>query len=185
MSFPDAFSRQIQAFHTAIIDDCDRAARPEQNDAMVLRLRANALALAKVQLAMMTLVRAEPPELVAAAVRHPDDVSVGDRLAASDDTTPSWPGERALYQGIVPTIHPPNDEAPMPLAHVLARATMTLGDDHEDRVLTGDALSRFVSRRLEPGESPHEVWQRLQEPGPAKRRGSPALPRAGFRSSSG
>jgi hypothetical protein len=50
--------------------------------------------------------------------------------------------------------------------------------------LSGDALSRFVSHRLTPDQSPHEVWQRMQETDPAKQRHKPALPRAGFRSPS-
>ena len=79
MSIQYPFSRQIQAFHAAILDDCDRAARPEQPDAMVLRLRINALALAKVQLAMVALMKAEFPERVAAAVERPDEDLTRDR----------------------------------------------------------------------------------------------------------
>jgi hypothetical protein len=57
-------------------------------------------------------------------------------------------------------------------------------DDQDDRILTSDALSRFVSHRLTPDQSPHEVWQRMQETYPVKQRHKPALPRAGFRSPS-
>jgi hypothetical protein len=172
-SVQDAFSRQIQAFHAAILDNCDRAAHPGQSDAMVLRLRANALALAKVQLAMVALAKAGRPELVAAADHCPDEEPAGDRLARSDDTSPT-PDE-------VPADLAPNDEAPMTGRGLAIMVT----DGDEDRLLTGDALSRFVSSRLNPGESPHEVWQYLQEADPAKRRRNPALPGAGFRSPSG
>ena len=43
---------------------------------MVLRLRANALALAKVQLAMVALLRSEPPEPAADSPAAPDHASV-------------------------------------------------------------------------------------------------------------
>src|SRR5271165_1155510 len=51
--------------------------------------------------------------------------------------------------------------------------------DPDDHVLTGDALSQFVSRRLDPAESPHDAWQQsLRDGDDATRRFS----RAGFRS---
>src|SRR5208282_5609286 len=51
--------------------------------------------------------------------------------------------------------------------------------DPDDHVLTGDALSQFVSRRLDPTESPHDAWrQSLRDGDDATRRFS----RAGFRS---
>ena len=51
--------------------------------------------------------------------------------------------------------------------------------DSDDHVLTGDALLRFVSRRLDPAESPHDAWQQsLRDGDDATRR----FPRAGFRS---
>jgi hypothetical protein len=62
-----------------------------------------------------------------------------------------------------------------------------------DHRLSGDALSRFVSSRLEPEQSPYDVWQHMQEEvskvRPAKRGREPVpqepdLPRAGFRSPS-
>ena len=93
MSFHTAFTQQIQAFQAAILDDCDRACRPDQTDAMALRLRANALALAKVQLALVALVQtgepepvtkpAEPDPPVAAAIDHghQDRLLTGDALA--------------------------------------------------------------------------------------------------------
>lgn len=139
MSFQEAFSQQIHAFHTAIIDDCDRAARPDRSDAMVLRLRNNALALTKMQLAMLALTGAAPP------APEPETESVPWREPASSDPPAADP----------------------------------------DRILAGDALSRFVSRPLGPDESPHEVWFNQLENEPAKRRRNPAIPGAGFRSSSG
>lgn len=182
MSIQNHFPRQIEAFHTAILDDCDRAARPAQTDTMVLRLRANALALAKVQLAMVALLRAEPPEAVAALNHHVEEAPAADRAAGPDRTSPARPDE-------IPTIPAPDDAVPPdqpPAAFAeppLARPSPPQ-DDREDRVVTGDALSRFVSHRLMPEESPHEVWRILQEADRAKQRRNPALPGAGFRSSS-
>ncbi len=169
MSIQYPFSRQIQAFHAAILDDCDRAARPEQPDAMVLRLRINALALAKVQLAMVALMKAESPERVAAAVERPDEDLTRDR----DRTSGSWPDENSVTRTL-------DDEAPT----VDALREPPQRDDQDDRILTGDALSRFVSHRLTTDQSPHEVWQRMQETASANQRHKPALPRAGFRSQS-
>jgi hypothetical protein len=160
MSIEDPFSLQIQAFHAAILDDCDRAARPEQLDAMVLRLRSNALALAKVQLAMVALMKAERPEPFPPAHGCPDQDPTGDRWNSAARTL--------------------GDEAPS--ADALQEPPHR--DDQDDRIFTGDALSRFVSHRLTPDQSPHEVWQRVQEPDPAKQRHKPALPGAGFRSPS-
>jgi hypothetical protein len=112
-------------------------------------LRKNAVALANLQLAILSRLRAEP---LAAGDRHQDtDATLGDQPA-------SWPEE--------PAPHPDTD-------------------DHPDHILAGDALSRFVSRRLGPDESPHEVWQRLQDGLPAQAQRNPALLRSGFRSSSG
>ncbi len=168
MSIEDPLSRQIQAFHAAILDNWDRAARPEQADNMVLRLRNNALALAKVQLAMVALVKVERSEHPLPTYGHPDEDPTGDgRDRAS--------GARASENSISP-----GDEAPT--AHALWEPPQR--DDQGDRILSGDALSRFVSHRLTPEQSAHEVWQRMQETDPAKQRHKPALPRAGFRSPS-
>jgi hypothetical protein len=134
MSHQNAFSMQILAFHDAIVDDCNRAARAEQTDAMALRLRNNALALAKLQLAMLA---------AGGGVGQPEPVA------------------------------PP---APDPVPRV---------ERTPDRILSGDALSRFVSRRLEPGESPHSVWQDLHAADPGKPRRNPVSRGAGFRSPSG
>jgi hypothetical protein len=170
MSIEDPLSRQIQAFHAAILDNCERAARAEQPDTMVLRLRINALALAKVQLAMVALVRVEPPEHIPATRGRPDQDPTGDRW---DPASGPWPGESSVASTL-------DDEAPT--ADALREPPQR--DDQDDRILTGDALSRFVSYRLTPDQSPHEVWQRMQETDPAKQRHKPALPRAGFRSPS-
>ena len=150
MSLQDAFSRQFQAFHTAIIDDCDRAAGSDRTDSMALRLRNNALALTRMQLAMLALTRAEPctPEPVAEPEPDPEP-------ALAWEPEPSEAGQP--------------DPAPFDCG----------------RILAGDVLSRFVSRRLGPDESPHDIWQDMQETDTPQRRRNPALPRAGFRSPSG
>ena len=139
MPFQDAFSLQFQAFHTAIIDDCDRAARPDQTDTMALRLRNNALALTRMQLAMLAV---------------PGTESTGPEPEAPEP----------------PVSEPPLAEPP-PL--------------DPDRILSGDALSRFVWRPIGPNESPNDLWQDLLSADGPKRRRNPALPGAGFRSPSG
>jgi hypothetical protein len=169
MPIKNHFPQQIEAFHAAILDDCDRAARPAQSDSMVLRLRANALALAKVQLAMVALLRSEPPEPAADSPAAPDHASVqrpeeNPGVRAPDDATPPDPPPAALTEPPLPR------PSPWP--------------DDQDRVVTGDVLSRFVSQRMTPEDSPHEVWQSLQEADPAKQWRNPALPGAGFRSAS-
>jgi hypothetical protein len=168
MSLQDVFSRQIQAFHAAILDDCDRSSRPDRSDAMALRLRANALALAKVQLAMVALVKAAGAELATAELQRdevPPGFQAGDQRSRPDDASLRW-----AETG-------PTDEAPM--------ADVAAGFGEDDRVLAGDVLSRFTSRRLDPDESPHKVWQHLQSAEPGRQRRNPVLPSAGFRSSSG
>ena len=87
MSIQYPLPRQIQAFHAAILDDCDRAARPEQPDAMVLRLRINALALAKVQLAMVALMKASPRNVSP----QPSNARMRDLTRDRDRTSGSWP----------------------------------------------------------------------------------------------
>jgi hypothetical protein len=182
MSIPNHFPRQIEAFHAGFLDNCNRAASPAESDTMVLRLRANAVALAKVQLAMVAMLRAEQPQLVATASHHMEEAWAADCAAGPDRASPTRPDE-------IPTILAPDDAA-LPDQPPAAVARPTLAhpsppqDDREDRVITGDVLSRFVSHRLMPEESPHEVWQSLQEAEPAKQRRNPALPGAGFRSSS-
>jgi hypothetical protein len=170
MSIEDPLWRQIHTFHAAIIDNCDRAARPEQADSMVLRLRNNALALAKVQLAMVALVKAERPEHTLPTHGRPDEDPTEDRW---DRASGAWAGEKSVAGAL-------DDEAPTADAH----REPAQRDGQDDRILSGDALSRFVSHRLTPDQSPHEVWQRMQETDPAKQRHKPALPRAGFRSPS-
>ncbi|HEY4042813.1 MAG TPA: hypothetical protein VGM32_13340 [Rhodopila sp.] len=140
----DVFARQIQAFHIAILDNCDRAARAGQTDATVLHLRANALALVDAQFAMVALLTAEAP--VTAGDRHQDNAPLS---GAQEDRVPG-----------------------------LAEASMfgATSGGQEDRVLAGDALSRFVSRRLQPGESPHEVWQQMLQEVAAPGRRNSAFP---------
>jgi hypothetical protein len=138
MTLQDVFDDQILAFHAAIMDNCNRAAHPDQSDVMALRLRNNALALGRLQMVMLTKDRHTAPDVVPAKEPEP----------------------------------------------VVEQPSMPMVTSTPDRVLTGDALSRFASRRLEPGESPHEIWQTLQE-SEAGRRRNPALPGAGFRSPSG
>jgi hypothetical protein len=62
MSLQAAFSQQIMAFHGAIMDDCNRAAGADRSDSMVLRLRNNAVAMTKLQLAMLAVTGADPAE---------------------------------------------------------------------------------------------------------------------------
>ncbi len=146
MSPREAFPLQIRMLQAAIIDNCERAACAGQTDAMALRLRGNALALGKLQLALLALSNA---------------VAAEPRVARLPEPSPAEPASAEPAFG-----------EPLSLAR--------------DRLLTGDALSRFVSRRLEPEESAHEVWQLLQEAEPkgrsAKPRRKPALPKTGFRS---
>jgi hypothetical protein len=156
MSLHQAISQQILVFHTAILDDCDRAARPDRTDAMALRLRANAIVLAKLQLEMLALTKTEPfgAERPLAEPNQPQDA----RASSDQDVGPAH--EQA-----------PADGASRPL-------------EQPDHILSGDALSRFVSRRLDDNESPHDVWQQLNQvpETAAKGRRTPALPRKGFRS---
>jgi len=163
------------AFHGAIIDDCNRAAGVNQSDAMALRLRNNALALAKIQLAMLALTGAEPtmaepePELW----RDPEPVESLTADAVSD-----------------PTVSDPSTPDPLasdPLASdPLAFDPLAFDPQAPDneRVLAGDALSRFVSRPLAADESPHQVWRQTLESEPIRRQRNPVLPGAGFRSPS-
>jgi hypothetical protein len=161
MFLQNALSQQFMAFHVAIIDDCNRAARPEQTDAMVLRLRNNALALGRLQLPML-------------AVSRDDDrrgtVSALEPAAASE---PEGAPELAL--------EPARQSKPQPV--VEPRMQSAAPDSH--RVLNGDALCRFVSGRLEPSESPHRVWQDLHAADSRPRQRKAALPKPGFRMPSG
>ena len=154
MSLQDAFSRQIMAFHEAIMDDCDRAAGADRSDAMALRLRNNALALAKMQLAMLALTKTAPaipgPEGEAEPEVWPD-VEPAESVLAEPDPV-AFDGEPVAFDS--------------------------------ERVLAGDALSRFVSRPLAADESPHEVWQQELESDPVRQRRNAVLPGAGFRSPS-
>jgi hypothetical protein len=177
MPLQAGLSRQIQAFHTAILDNCNRAGHPKQSDAMALRLRANALALAKMQLAMMALASAEPPEPVVAVELKRDEEPVEECPAGCDGTPPTWPGE-------VPDNNAPDDQLPDDQPPMIG-AGRPMVDPEEDRLLFGDTLSRFVSRRLNPDESAHAIWQHLQEANPANWRRNPASPRAAFQSPSG
>ncbi|MDR3533608.1 MAG: hypothetical protein P4L90_23985 [Rhodopila sp.] len=123
---------------------------------MTLRLRNNALALARMQLSMLALARAEPAQPV---IDAPPPAGTGPQVMPGQD-------EAATACPNAPEPDPEPAE-PLPLP---------------DHLPSGDALSRFVSRRLEPDESPHEVWQQLHETEHRKRPRNPALPRAGFRS---
>jgi hypothetical protein len=158
MSPQAAFSLQFEAFHTAIIDDCDRAAGAERTDGMALRLRNNAVALARLQLAMLAATRAERPACAMEPVPAPEAVAHAEPQAV---------------------FHPEREAVSQPERPVEPRSSP------RDHVLSGDALSHFVSRRLEPDESPHHVWQDLHAAHQAQRRRNPALPGKGFRSSSG
>jgi hypothetical protein len=164
MSPHELLQLQVRAFHAAIIDDCERAACPGQGDAMALRLRNNALALGRMQLTMLALI--DTPRT---------DAPRSD--ATLSDATPygARPSDASTEEPAPPEAEP---EPPVP------------PPDHK---LSGDALSRFVSSRLEPDQSPYDVWQHLQEEASearsAKRGRDPAppkpdLPGAGFRSPS-
>jgi hypothetical protein len=176
MSLQNQLLRQIEAFHAAILDSCDRASRPAQGDAMALRLRVNALALAKAQLAMVALLRTEPSEPIA-------DSHLEEPPAADPDRA-TLPPPDAIWPVRAPEDAPPPDQPPAAPAEPPLARPYPWPDDQEDRVTSGDVLSRFVSRRLMPDESPHEVWRGLQESDAARQPRDPALPRAGFRSSS-
>ncbi|HEX3989547.1 MAG TPA: hypothetical protein VHX39_00100 [Acetobacteraceae bacterium] len=211
MSLHDVFSRQIMAFHRAIIDDCNRAARPNRNDAMALRLRSNALALAKIQLAMLALTGAElpmaereaepwhdlePTESLTADPRAPDSLApdslapaplAADPLAAAQLTLDPMAPDPTAPIPLTPDAMTFDPLAFDPLASdPLASAPLASDPPAFDgeRVLAGDALSRFVSRPLAAGESPHEVWQKALENDPVRRQRNPVLPRPGFRSPS-
>jgi hypothetical protein len=138
MSLTEMLSRQVLAFHDAIVSSCDRAAQPQCSDGMALRLRNNALALARVQLTMMSLTQA---------------------AACEPQTAQPQPDY--------------NQPEPEPIGQPVR--------PDPDRILTGDALSRFVSRRLEPGECEHDIWrQSLHDAEAARRTRNPALPRPGW-----
>jgi hypothetical protein len=160
MSLQQLFLLQIQAFHTAIINDCHRAARPDQTDVMALRLRGNAATLTRLQLTLCAVTQdvdlvPEPPVPV---TRVPEPVI---------EPEPETVAELEPVRKIAPLV---------------ARRPSPPPQDH---MPSGDALSRFVSRRLELDESPHHVWQDLHEAMPVKRRRNPVLPRQSFRSPSG
>jgi hypothetical protein len=139
--FHDLLAQQIQAFQTAILDDCQRAVRAGQSDAMALKLRANALALYRAQAAMLAMAG---PGLAPAATDKLQETADDDPTFAAGDVHPGEPGG--------------------------------------ERSLAGDALSRFVSRRLDPSESAHDAWHRSLTEAPATpRQRNPALPRPGFR----
>jgi hypothetical protein len=181
MSFQHEFSRQVHVFSTAILDDCDRALRPEQSDTMVLRLRSNALALAKVQLAMVAIIGTEPPKPAGPADRLPEDARTPDRLRVVKSAA-EWPTDPDDLAATGPAAAPAPDDLAVPQTEP---STVTVVDDEDARLLAGDALSRFVSGRLAPDQSPHEAWQHHLATASARQPRNPALPRAGFRSASG
>jgi hypothetical protein len=172
MFLQDVFSRQIMAFHGAIMDNCNRAADADRSDTMVLRLRNNALALAKIQLAMLALTGTELPE-----------PETGTEPWREPETGPEpWRDpEPAEPQIARPLMAEPQEAEPQE-AEPWEAAEPSAFDG--ERVLAGDALSRFVSRPMASDESPHEVWQRELDNDPVRRRRNPVLPGAGFRSPS-
>jgi hypothetical protein len=252
----DIFRRQIQAFHTAIIDGCARAAKPHQTDAMALRLRNNALALGRLQLMMAnwsgpasvgTAPRAAgkpdyymddgaPAEWETAprAGGKQDDTHgrhAGDGLKLSDPEPRHrefWQAPETVHEANaaqdpetpweIETKHgpktPPDSQAAQDPKITPARQTVAAFETFPEtetssetepapeagnasetktipepetvlengRILSGDTLSRFVSRRLDPNESAYQVWCQLQDAEPATPRRNPALPKAGFRS---
>ena len=121
---------------------------------MVLRLRNNALALAKMQMAMLALTGLEQPETEAEPWHDPEPAGS-------------------------PVDEPSMDEARVD--EPFASEAVAFDDE---RVLAGDALSRFVSRPLAVSESPHEAWRQELESDPVRRRRNAVLPGAGFRSPS-
>lgn len=147
MSYEEMLAQQFIAFHTAIVDSCGRSNRPEQTDAMALRLRNNALAMTKLQ---MTLL----PHAHGADTQTPDDT---DRLPKAkrtpkpepvlDPEPGSWPEP----EGWPEPETAPEPQPPEPAANAV--------EPHQDHILSGDALSRFVSRRLDPAESAYQAWQ--------------------------
>ena len=135
MQLQDLLTEQILAFHDAIMDSCRRALRPEHSDRMALGLRGNAVSMAKLQLAMAALAPTEAP------------------VPAPDPAIPEHPVARQPGSAS-PALEPPWAEPPLP-----DPPPMTGTIDPADHVLTGDALSRFASRRLGPDESAHAAWQ--------------------------
>ena len=134
---------------------------------MALRLRNNALALGRMQLTMLALI--DTPR---------SDTPRSDALRSNETSYGARPSDASIEEPAPPEAEAEPAEPPVPLP------------DHR---LSGDALSRFVSNRLEPDQSPYDVWQHLQEEASearsAKRGRDPAppkpdLPEAGFRSPS-
>jgi hypothetical protein len=146
----EPFLRQLEAFHTAILDNFERALRPAQSDAIALQLRSNALALTEAQLVMLAWLQTAPLAHEPPSRAMPTAAGACDGSDASDEV--------GIDGGTAP-----------------------FSVDSRDHVLAGDALSRFVSRRLGADESPHAVWQHLR--GATKGRRNPASPGSGFRSS--
>ncbi len=145
MSFEEMLAQQFNAFHAAIVDSCDRSNRPQQTDAMALRLRNNALAMTKLQLTLLPLA-----------------------CGAGAQTPPeAEPLPHAKHaQGPAPMPNPEPDwtePEPWPETESLAETTDPETAAHaaepaRDHVLAGDALSRFVSRRIDPAESAYQAW---------------------------
>ena len=150
MSYEEMLSQQFIAFHAAIVDSCDRSNQPQQTDAMALRLRNNAMAMTKLQITLLPLARgadcqapgtAEPP-FEAKHVPKPE-LLPGPPQALLDPEPASWAEPEPW--------HIPESVNPEPVANVVESA--------KDHILSGDALSRFVSRRIDPAESAYQAWQ--------------------------
>jgi hypothetical protein len=135
----------------------------------------------------MALASAEPPEPVVAVELKRDEEPVEECPAGCDGTPPTWPGEgpdNNVPDDQVRDDQVRDDQTPDDQPSMIGTGRPMV-EPEEDRLLFGDTLSRFVSRRLNPDESAHAIWQHLQEANPANWRRNPASPRAAFQSPSG
>ena len=179
MSYEEMLAQQFIAFHAAIVDSCGRSNRPQQTDAMALRLRNNALAMTKLQMTLLPLARGADAQTPGDA-EPPSKATPAPKLELMPEPQPVLDPELAFWAEPEPwhiLEAPPEPVDPEPAANAVESA--------QDHILSGDALSRFVSRRIDPAESAYQAWQqslRDAAGGPAARRNA-ALWRTGFRTS--
>jgi hypothetical protein len=151
MSVQDLLIQQVVAFQSAIIDSCRRSRRPDQTDAMALRLRGSVVSMTRQQLALLALAGLPAAEGQQQSTAEAQQSTPEGHLQPMPETLPQLAPE------------PPEPEPP-PSQPLLAQSEPEWAADTDDHVLSGDALARFVSRRIDPRESPYSAWQRsLQE----------------------
>ena len=149
MSYEEMLAQQFIAFHAAVVDSCGRSNRPQQTDAMALRLRNNALAMTKLQMTLLPLARG-------ADAWTPDNVERFSKAKPEPmpEPQPALDPEPAFWAEPEPwhiPEAPPEPVDPEPAGNAVEPA--------QDHILSGDALSRFVSRRIDPAESAYQAWQ--------------------------